>query len=98
MQRSAFGLWECDLVQVVHAYPRLYKFVECYEASSLSMWSELSMELFWGMFWSYSTNRGLRPPTETLLRKPLFHKKGVGAKTSTQVSVCKMGVVSSVVR
>jgi hypothetical protein len=57
--------------------------VECYEASSLSMLSVLSMELFWGMFWSYSTNRGLRPPTETLLRKPLFHKKGVGAKTST---------------
>jgi hypothetical protein len=52
--------------------------VECYEASSLSMLSVLSIELLWGMFWSYSTNRGLRPPTETLLRKPL-----VGAKTST---------------
>jgi hypothetical protein len=57
--------------------------VECYEASSLSMLSVLSMELFYGMFWSYSTNRGLRPPTETLLRKPLSHKRGVGAKTST---------------
>jgi hypothetical protein len=41
--------------------------VECYEASSLSMLSVLSMELFRGMFWSYSTNRGLRPPTDTLL-------------------------------
>lgn len=30
--------------------------VECYEASSLSVLSVLSMELFWGMFWNYSTN------------------------------------------
>jgi hypothetical protein len=42
----------------------------------------LSTGLFWMMFWSYSTNRGRRPLTETILRKPLFHKRGVGAKTS----------------